>query len=126
MPLGHPGRSPEPLTLSSKWCPRCVCAQSPEPHRPPIQPCLSSRCGCSDPGDRMGEDRGWGGRPRLGPARSLRRLTLAQLAKSHPFRNTSRARTMSGRKWSGRSEVCSGKEWVIRPGQNEDLVGLVP
>lgn len=26
-------------------------------------------------------------------------LTLAQLANSHPFRNTSRANTMSGMKW---------------------------
>lgn len=51
--------SATPLALTATWssrlCPRCVCAQSPEPHKPPRQPCSSSRRGCSDPGDANGE-----------------------------------------------------------------------
>lgn len=89
-------------TWSNRWCPRCVCAQSPEPHKPPRRPCSSSRGECFDPGEAKGEGRLGGASPPVPAPQLLWCLTLAQLAKSRPFRNTSRARMMSGRKWSGR------------------------
>lgn len=52
------------------------------------------------------------------PPHLLGCLTLAQLAKSHPFRKTSKARTMSGRKWRG-----NGQRSVLATGGDPSSMG---